>query len=268
MLSWSIDQRVRQVLLVRWPVLGCATPSTRPSRAAGSRLHRFGAERETGAATPRYPLSARKGDKQTIVWYNFGMPTIQTVDRRERLLDVAARIFSEQGYRGASMQDLANGLGILKGSIYAHIESKEDLLFEIVDRGADRFINRLKAVASEDARASSKLSSALQAHVETVAEHVEAATVFLNDWKFLSGKRRQLIEAKRNLYQSLIRQIVDEGISAGEFRNGLDPKFATLLVLSSANWVYQWYDPKGPMSPREIANQLSEMILKGLIEGE
>lgn len=195
------------------------------------------------------------------------MSTIQSVDRRERLLEVAARVFSERGYRGASMQDLANSLGILKGSIYAHIESKEDLLFEIVDRGADRFIDRLKAVASKDAPASAKLRAALQAHVETVAEHMEAATVFLNDWKFLSAKRRRVIEAKRNQYQSLVRQIVDEGIRAGEFRKGLDPKFATLLVLSSANWLYQWYDPKGPMSPREIASQFGEMILKGFSKG-
>ncbi len=229
-------------------------------------------QRETGAAPgARHPdtpvIGAQAGDKQTVVWYACAMASTQSVDRRERLLEVAAQVFSEQGYRGSSMQDLADGLGILKGSIYAHIESKEDLLFEIVDRGADRFINRLRAVASEDAPAPTKLRSALQAHVETVAEHMEAATVFLNDWKFLSAKRRRLIVAKRNQYQALIRQIVDEGIRAGEFRKGLDPKFATLFVLSSANWVYQWYDPKGHMSPREIANQFSEMILEGFRKG-
>jgi len=195
------------------------------------------------------------------------MSTTHPVDRRERLLEVAARIFSERGYNGASMQDLAEGLGILRGSIYAHIDSKEDLLYEIVDRGADRFISSLQAVAGTDESASDKLRAALLAHVETVAEHMEAATVFLNDWKLLSPKRRKAVVAKRNIYQSLIREIVDEGIRRGEFRKSLDPKFATLVVLSCVNWLYQWYDPKGALRPPEIASQFSEMILKGFSKG-
>lgn len=165
------------------------------------------------------------------------------------------------------MQHVAEGLGILRGSLYAHIDSKEDLLFDIVDRGADRFITRMEEVVTSDAEPAEKVKMAVHAHVTTVAEHMEAATVFLNDWKFLSAERKDEILAKRDLYESLVQEIVEEGIEWGEFPDTLDPKFATIFILSTVNWLYQWYEPKGPMSAEEIAGRLAEMILHGLKGG-
>ncbi|MGH2811190.1 MAG: TetR/AcrR family transcriptional regulator [Actinomycetota bacterium] len=184
--------------------------------------------------------------------------------RRDQVLEVAARQFSNRGYHGTSMQNLAEGLGILRGSIYAHISSKEDLLYEIVNRGADRFITRLEEVIASDAPPEDKLRGAIEAHVSTVAEHMEASTVFLNDWRFLSPERRGEIQAKRDLYEELMREIVDEGIEWGAFDNGVDSKFAGILVLSAVNWLYQWYDPEGSLSSQEIAGRMSDMILNGL----
>jgi AcrR family transcriptional regulator len=184
--------------------------------------------------------------------------------RRDQLLTAAAELFSERGYHGTSMQHLAERLGILRGSLYAHISSKEDLLFEIVDRGADRFITRMEEVVASDGPPSQKLRQALSAHVTTVAEHMEASTVFLNDWRFLSDERRDLIQAKRDLYESLVQEIIEEGIEWGVFAEDLDARHATIFVLSTANWVYQWYRPDGPLSADEIAAMFSEMIEKGL----
>ncbi|MEO7803168.1 MAG: TetR/AcrR family transcriptional regulator, partial [Actinomycetota bacterium] len=140
--------------------------------------------------------------------------------RKDQILDVAARVFSERGYKGASMQNLAEGLGILRGSIYAHIASKEDLLFDIVDSGADRFIFRLGQVTGS---APMKLRAAFTAHIETIAEHLEASTVFLNDWRFLSADRKRIIETKRRAYEKMIEDIIEEGIAQRHFRSDLDP---------------------------------------------
>ena len=187
-----------------------------------------------------------------------------TSHRRDQLLTAAAELFSERGYHGTSMQHLAERLGILRGSLYAHISSKEDLLFEIVDRGADRFITRMEEVVASEQTPSEKLREALAAHITTVAEHMEASTVFLNDWRFLSDERRDLIQAKRDLYESLIQEVIEEGIEWGVFAEELDARHATIFVLSTANWLYQWYRPDGPLSPEEIAAEFSEMIEKGL----
>lgn len=186
--------------------------------------------------------------------------------RRDQLIDVAAKLFSERGYHGTSMQDLAEALGILRGSIYAHISSKEDILFEIVDRGAERFISRLDLIAASGDPADIKITKAITAHIETVTEHLDVATVFLNDWKFLSGPRRAAIAAKRDRYEQLLRQVIADGIRSKHFRKGLDPKFAALQLLSAMNWTYQWYHPGGPLSAKQIGNKMADSILNGFLE--
>jgi AcrR family transcriptional regulator len=192
------------------------------------------------------------------------MAVTERAQRRDELLLAAARLFSERGYHGTSMQHLAQAMGILRGSLYAHIESKEDLLFDIVDRGADRFITRMEDVLALDTTPEEKVRLAIKAHIETVAEHMEASTVFLNDWKFLSEEKKAGIQAKRDLYESLLREIIEEGIEWETFPEDLDAKYAALLVLSTVNWIYQWYSPDGPLQPADIADTFSEMILSGI----
>ncbi|HLF70383.1 MAG TPA: TetR/AcrR family transcriptional regulator [Actinomycetota bacterium] len=185
------------------------------------------------------------------------------ISRRDQLVEVAARLFSEHGYHGTSMQQLADGLGMLRGSLYAHIDSKEDLLFEIVDRGADRFLGRLDEIVRSAGPTQEKLRSAVLAHVEIVGEQIEAATVFLNEWKFLSQPRRRSVERKREQYASMMRSIIDEGIVVGTFAKDLDARFATLHMLSTLNWLYQWYDPKGELTPMQVAEGFTSMLLNG-----
>lgn len=193
------------------------------------------------------------------------MAIAQRQDRKDQVLQTAAKLFSERGYYGTSMQDLARDLGILRGSIYAHIDSKEDILFEIVDAGATRFVERMKAVQQAAGPPTEKLRAAIDAHVTTVAEHLDASTVFLNDWRHLSPRPRKKIERKRDQYESLVVAIIAEGVRLGAFRKDLDVRFAALLILSTVNWVYQWFDPAGPMTATQVADVFSEMILKGFL---
>jgi AcrR family transcriptional regulator len=184
--------------------------------------------------------------------------------RRAELVRVAARLFSARGYHGTSMQDLADELGLLRGSLYAHIGSKEELLFDVVDEGADRFLARGGEAVAASGGAAQRLRAFLAGHVETAIEHIDAATVFLNEWRYLSPDLRSIIEDKRDRYEDMIRAIVDAGVTGGEFRTDADVRFAGLLVLSAGNWVYEWYRPGGPLGPNEIANRFSELIVRGL----
>jgi TetR/AcrR family transcriptional regulator, cholesterol catabolism regulator len=190
---------------------------------------------------------------------------VQTVSaRRAELVAAAARLFSERGYHGTSMRDLGEALGLQRGSLYAHIVSKEDLLFDVVDEGAERFLARGEAAAGAPATATERLRMFLTGHIETAIEHIAAATVFLNEWRYLSDGTRTQIEAKRDRYEAMLGRIVDEGIAAGEFRADADVRFAVLLVLSAGNWVYEWYRPGGELGPREIADRFSDLIVRGL----
>lgn len=186
--------------------------------------------------------------------------------RRAELVAAAAHLFSERGYHGTSMQHLAEALGLQRGSLYAHIGSKEELLFAVVDEGAARFLERGEKAAAMQALAAVRLRALLVGHIETAIEHLPAATVFLNEWRYLSEPLRATVQAKRDLYESLVRQIIEDGIVAGEFRPDADVRFAARLVLSAGNWTYAWYRPGGELGPREIGERFTQLLLRGLLD--
>ena len=191
--------------------------------------------------------------------------------RREELVRAAARLFSERGYHGTSMQHLADALGLQRGSLYAHIGSKEELLFDVVEEGADRFMERAERALTMDAIASVRLRRLLIGHIETAIEHLDAATVFLNEWRYLSEDLRAAIQAKRDRYEAMVRRLITEGIAEGEFRGDANVRFAARLVLSAGNWTYAWYRPGGELGPSEIGERFAELIIRGLTvanEGE
>ena len=184
--------------------------------------------------------------------------------RRTELVAVAARLFSERGYHGTSMQDLGTALGILRGSLYAHIGSKEELLFDVVSQGADRFLDRGRAARATEGTWSDRLRALLVGHVETAAQHLEASTVFLNEWRYLSPELREIVQAKRDEYEAMVREIIEQGVESGEFRADADVRFAATLVLSAGNWTYTWYRPGGDLTPTEVGERFAELVTKGL----
>lgn len=185
------------------------------------------------------------------------------IHRKEQIYSTARSLFRERGYPATTVRDIAREMNIQAGSLYAHIESKEDVLWEIVNHAADEFLAAAEPIAASDLPAPDKLRSLVRTHVTGLAERLEEATIFLHEWKFLSEERRQSVAERRRRYEELYRQVVEEGIASGDFAP-TDPKIATLLVLSAVNWMPQWYDPEGPLSPAEVAGRFSELVLKGL----
>lgn len=183
--------------------------------------------------------------------------------RRADVVRAAASLFSERGYHGTSMQHLGEALGLLRGSLYAHIGSKEELLFEVVDEGADRFLERGQTALGKGGPAAERLKALLVAHIETAIEHMDAATVFLNEWRYLSDERRAVVVDKRHRYEAMMRGVIEEGMGTGEFRGDLDVPLASRLVLSAGNWTYSWYRPGGDLSPTEIAEMYADMLVQG-----
>ncbi|MFP5299481.1 MAG: TetR/AcrR family transcriptional regulator, partial [Actinomycetota bacterium] len=131
--------------------------------------------------------------------------TETTKPRRAELTRAAARLFSERGYHGTSMQHLGDAMGIQRGSLYAHIGSKEELLYDVVEAGAAHFLARAEEAYSTSGAADVRLRKLLIGHIETAIEHLDSATVFLNEWRYLSDDRRADIKAKRDRYEHLVR---------------------------------------------------------------
>jgi TetR/AcrR family transcriptional regulator, cholesterol catabolism regulator len=164
------------------------------------------------------------------------------MSRREDLAREAARLFAEKGYHGTSIGALAEAIGVQKASLYAHIEGKQDLLFETMRQGADAFHAALDAIP-EELPAAEKIRLALRGHLRVVAEQLELATVFVQEWKYLDAERRDEILTERRRYEERIRALFREGREHGDLRSDLDEGAAALLFLSAANWAFTWLRP-------------------------
>jgi AcrR family transcriptional regulator len=181
--------------------------------------------------------------------------------RRSELTRQAARLFAQKGYHGTSIGDLAEAMGVQKGSLYAHIDSKQDLLYETMREGADAFHGALDAIP-ETLPATEKIRLALRGHLRIVAEQLDVATVFVQEWRYLEGERREEILAERRRYEQRIRDLFREGRELSELRADLDEQTAALLFLSAANWAYTWL--AAGRDTDEIADRFYALLIDGL----
>ena len=188
----------------------------------------------------------------------------QRTGQRERIVTATGRLFRDKGYHGASMADIGKAVGLEKGSLYSHISSKQDVLRELVMRGATLFMAGIRQVAASDAAATVKVRDAMRAHLRVVAEQPDLATVFLQEWRRLEGATLDEVNQLRADYESMWRDIVEAGVREGLFRADLDTRFAALLLLSAANWAYQWLDPHGPLSADDVADKFTDIALEGM----
>jgi TetR/AcrR family transcriptional regulator, cholesterol catabolism regulator len=181
--------------------------------------------------------------------------------RRSELTRAAARLFAEKGYHGTSVGDLADALGLQKGSLYAHIESKADLLWEVASEGAAAFHDALDAIPDEGP-VFARIRAALRAHLRVVAEQLDVATVFVREWRYLEGERRDAFVRERRRYEERFRALFREGREQGELRSDLDDGAAALLALSAANWAYTWLRPGADTD--ELADRFAALLLDGM----
>jgi len=156
--------------------------------------------------------------------------------------------------------DLAEALGVQKGSLYSHIDSKADLLWEVAREGAAAFHAGLDGVA-EDGPVVERIRAALRAHLRVVAEQLDVATVFIREWRYLEGDRRDRFLGERRRYEERFRALFREGRERGELRTDLDDGAAALLALSSVNWAYTW------LRPGEDTDALADRFFGALLDG-
>lgn len=183
--------------------------------------------------------------------------------RREQIYSTAGALFSRRGYAGTSVRDIARELDLQGGSLYAHIASKEDVLWAIVAGAAETFFAAVGTIVAAELPATERLRAMIAAHVGVVAGRAVQATVFLHDWRHLSSPRRERIAAQRDEYEGLFRAAIAAGIAEGAFAP-TDPKLAATLVLSALNGIPAWYRPDGGLSADAIAASFADLLLRGL----
>ena len=189
---------------------------------------------------------------------------IEHAGRRSEVLAAATRVFHEKGYEASSIQDVADELGILKGSLYYYIDSKEDLLFAIIEEVHRSTMQRLERWLVVDGDTLVKLRLFLRWQVLTYCRDVEKVGVFLHDFRSLSPENQAKILAERDRYDRVLRDLLRAGQDEGSVAQDLDPKLTAMAIFGMMNWISTWWQPDGPNTPEELADQLTDLALAGV----
>ena len=192
------------------------------------------------------------------------------ITRRQAIEDVASDLFRERGYAATSIRDIARALSVQGASLYAHVTSKEDVLWAIVDRAASRFEAAAERAEHEaEARRpgdpAEAIAALVRAHVEVLTADVDEAGVFVHEWRALGPERRAAILERRDAYEGRFRRRISDGIAVGAFAM-TDPAIASGAILSAVNGVATWYDPEGRLAADRIADHLVDLTLR-MLEG-
>ncbi|MBI5303047.1 MAG: TetR/AcrR family transcriptional regulator [Chloroflexi bacterium] len=183
--------------------------------------------------------------------------------QNEHIFAEAVRIFREKGYHATSMQNIADAVGLQKGSLYHYISSKEDLLYRIFEHSSGAMTRDLETIVTSKDSPTDKLRQAIQVHLTSLCEQLDIYAVYLSERRALTNRRYAQVRAEAEEHARLLEKIIQQGVTTGDFR-ATDVKMTTLAILGMCNWLYQWYSPDGRLSPEQIAATFSDTIINGL----
>jgi AcrR family transcriptional regulator len=187
----------------------------------------------------------------------------QALHRFRNVYRAALNLFKSKGYDKTSIQEIAEASNLQKGSLYHYINGKETLLFDSVYGTVKKMVEMIEGVRKEDLPPLEKLRRAIEMHLLTGTGFLNEFSLLIQETKYLSPKLRQKVTIKRNQYELAFREMIKEGIEEQVFKD-LDPKIVSFMILGALNWLYQWYSPKGPLSPKEITNIFCQVFIDGM----
>ena len=188
--------------------------------------------------------------------------------RRREIEDAASTLFRQRGYSGTSVRDIARAVDMQGASLYAHVASKQEVLWSIVERMAARFEAAADAVEAADPGSvvfgpGVHLISLIRAHVGVVTDDIERASVFVHEWRALDPERRDDIARRRDAYEGRFRAAIVNGTRAGAF-GPVDPAITAAYILTALNGLVTWYRPDGRLPARAIADAYADLSLRAV----
>ena len=180
------------------------------------------------------------------------------------IVSAAAKVFRTKGYHAATVRDIAEEVGILKGSLYHHFASKEELLYLVVKEPIAQMYRAIAEIAAADLAATEKLRRAISAHLEAFDRHYPHLFVYLREREAVKRRFREMIGFSPKEYYRCWQQILREGVENGEFRSDFDIQVTSYGLLGMLNWSCEWYDPQGRLSIQEVAEEFTAPALAGL----
>ncbi|MBT2738483.1 TetR/AcrR family transcriptional regulator [Bacillus sp. ISL-7] len=184
---------------------------------------------------------------------------------KEKITAQSIRLFEKKGFTETSIQDVVDSLGVTKGTFYYYFSSKEELLMDIHLGYIDGLLFYQEQILKDASKScKEKLFEIVNMLITSISSQGAAAKIFFREINNLSSDHIELIVQKRDQFRLNIVVLIRTGVEKGEFRPELDEQIITMGILGITNWSYQWFNPNGRVSDREVAEIFVEMILKGI----
>jgi AcrR family transcriptional regulator len=184
---------------------------------------------------------------------------------REDILEAAAQVFRQKGFHGASMSDIAEAVNLQKASLYHHVSSKQEILLEILDRALQLLLERISGITNQNIPADKKLRLMIREYMQILAENVDLATVLLFEHRALERRQHARHVPNRDKFESLWRDVLEEGVSEKLFKCN-DIPLAVRALLGLMNWTITWYRPDGEKTIEQISDDYSNLLLNGFLK--
>lgn len=184
--------------------------------------------------------------------------------RKRDIVNQAAVLFDDVGYSRASMEDLAALVGVAKPTLYHYFSSKDEILYEIHREFITDLITKQEARFGTTGTGADHLLAIMTDVLELMRSHRGHVRVFFEHHRELHEDKKSEVVAQRQRYQRMVEEVIGRGVRDGSFSGAVDTRLATLAVFGMCNWAYQWYDPAGLNTPREIAESFFEILSNGL----
>jgi len=217
------------------------------------------AKSATKAASKTSGKVARKIPLQTSA------ATIRGDDRQIQLLGIACRLFSERGFNGTSLRDIADEAKVTKAALYYHFPNKESLFAKIVLESLEELLNRVKDACAEVDSPEEKVRVFMLTTADNYQHNREAWIASSNAFRTHGDSpSKTKAVALRDQYEKLLRGFIRDGIQSGHFRN-VDPAMAGRVLLATINTMSRWHNPRGKLAAPDIVEQFIDIVLRGLL---
>lgn len=184
--------------------------------------------------------------------------------RREALLHVAAGVFAERGYHGASMREIGERWNVRQAAIYYYFPSKAKILQAICEYAISQFLDRLKTIQASDLPVAEKVRQGLRAHIEPLIEQRFYVHAFLFQRRELPDEARLPLDAQARAYEALWDAILREGQREGTIPKTLDRRLAVLAMLGMCNTVARWSRAAAEYGLDHVAGAFTHLVSNGL----
>jgi TetR/AcrR family transcriptional regulator, cholesterol catabolism regulator len=224
-----------------------STPAPHPPRARPGR-----------PADPNSDIGRRRMERRQAIGRRSDV-------RWSEILAGSAAAFARHGYAQATIEDIAEEVGLSRATLYYYVGTKEELLVALLDDPIDTLRMRLEEVADRPLPARDKLVAALREYLRTMAE-LPALFIFLSEnvHRVMAGPEADHIRANADRYGRVLAQIIADGAANGEFRSDIDAQTAVLGIIGMFNWMHRWFDPGGRKSLADFGEDFISLALSAL----